>query len=310
LALIEQVMIFALGFLVSGLLALLFLPAFWRRALRLSRRRLEMQLPLSMDEIIAERDQIRAEGAVELRRVEQRVEALVEDRARDMSEIGRRAGIIAELEAELARTRSENADIAARLASRETELLAAQAEIGALNQETFDLARRLDQRTGEVEADAARATQLQGELDGGRLSLAALETRAALLDIQGDDLNRQLRQAQLDLAEQTEQTQKAIDECAFLRRELQDAFTRREQAIAALEEYRTQAPRPAGEPGADGLAPADAELLRDAISDIGSQVSRLVGALEGQPAEARSGEPIGDRVRALQAKAERQVAAG
>ena len=68
---IEQTMVFAAGFLLAGLLALLFLPALWRRALRLSRRRLEMQMPLSMDEIVAERDQLRAQFASDRRRIEQ-----------------------------------------------------------------------------------------------------------------------------------------------------------------------------------------------------------------------------------------------
>ena len=394
-------MIFALGFLVSGLLALLFLPAFWRRALRLSARRLEMQLPLSMDEIIAERDQIRAESAVELRRMEQRVEALVEDRARDMGEIGRRAAVIAGLDADIARLRTEAADLTARLAAREAELLAAQAEIGALNQETFDLSARLDQRNGQVQADAALEAKLRQDVAAGGESLAALETRLVLLEEEGEDLVGQLHQARLELADKAAQAQKATDDCEFLRRELQDAVARREQTTVALEarlaqvqeleeaqrnEYRArvriekefegaaqtmtdaqareaalrqtherqlaelreaeralaqrvedlraqnaslqgaldaarrdQDQRPAGGAGKTGeageagepmLAPAEAELLRDAISDIGSQVSRLVGALEGQAGDARNGEPIGERVRALQAKAERQVAAG
>ena len=51
-------MYFALGFLVAGLLTLLFLPAFWRRAMRLSMRRLQMLAPMSMQEVIAERDRL------------------------------------------------------------------------------------------------------------------------------------------------------------------------------------------------------------------------------------------------------------
>ena len=86
-------MIFALGFLFSGLLTLLFLPAFWRRAVRLSTRRIEMQMPLTMTEIVAERDQLRAEFAMEQRRIERRAEELTEARARDMSELGRRVGV-------------------------------------------------------------------------------------------------------------------------------------------------------------------------------------------------------------------------
>ena len=79
-------MIFALGFLLAGLLALAIAPAFWRRALRLSTRRLEMLLPLSSREIIAERDLMRAEFAIDRRKFEQEAESLRTMRAADMAE--------------------------------------------------------------------------------------------------------------------------------------------------------------------------------------------------------------------------------
>src|SRR4051794_40724979 len=100
-------MIFALGFFVAGLLALLFLPAVQRRAARLAARRLEMQLPLSMEEIVAERDQLRAEFAVERRRVEQKLEAAGEAAAEHMGEIGRHAATINDLTGQLSTTREE-----------------------------------------------------------------------------------------------------------------------------------------------------------------------------------------------------------
>ena len=76
---IEQAVFFALGILVAGLLGLIILPALWWRAVRLSTRRLEMQVPLSMDEVLAERDLLRAEFA----RVQNRLEKLLE-RERDL----------------------------------------------------------------------------------------------------------------------------------------------------------------------------------------------------------------------------------
>ena len=91
---IEQAMLFALGFLVASLIALAAAPAFWRRAIRLSTRRLEMQLPLSAEEILASRDLLRAEFAIEKRQLEQKAKALNQVHAADMAELGRRAAII------------------------------------------------------------------------------------------------------------------------------------------------------------------------------------------------------------------------
>ncbi len=101
LRVIEQTMFFVLGFLLAGLLALPIFPAVWKRALRLSRWQLEMQVPLSMKEIVAERDLVRASYAVSQRRIEQENEALRQTRAKDMAELGQRAVDIARLQADL-----------------------------------------------------------------------------------------------------------------------------------------------------------------------------------------------------------------
>lgn len=119
---IEQAMVFSLGFLCAGLLALLLLPAVWRRAVRLSRRRLETLTPLSMDEIVAERDLLRAQFALERRRLEQAKEAVEETRARDMAELGRRAVARAAAEARLEEAQAELAQARRRIEALERRL--------------------------------------------------------------------------------------------------------------------------------------------------------------------------------------------
>src|SRR5947209_13097197 len=125
-------MIFALGFFVAGLLALLFLPAVQRRAARLAAHRLEMQLPLSMDEIVAERDQLRAEFAVERRRIEQKLEAAAETQAHHMGEIGRQAGAVDELTGQLSATRDELRALGEAKDALHREMIEAEAALGAL----------------------------------------------------------------------------------------------------------------------------------------------------------------------------------
>ena len=106
-------MIFALGFLAAALCALLLLPAVNARALRLSRRRIEARLPLTVAEVAAEKDHLRAEFAVARRRLERRVEAVHAARHADMAAIGARtleaAALSREVEARDATLRERQA---------------------------------------------------------------------------------------------------------------------------------------------------------------------------------------------------------
>ena len=73
---IESIMYFGIGFLVATLLGLLFIPLVHNRAARLTTKRLEASTPLSMAEIRADRDHLRAEFAMSNRRLELAIEEL------------------------------------------------------------------------------------------------------------------------------------------------------------------------------------------------------------------------------------------
>ena len=69
-------MFFALGLATAGLLAFMVAPLVWRRAVRLTRARIEHAVPLTLSEIKADKDQLRAEFAMSARRLEMNVEHL------------------------------------------------------------------------------------------------------------------------------------------------------------------------------------------------------------------------------------------
>lgn len=73
---IENAMYFALGFLAAALIAIAIGPAFWRRAVRLTRRRIEAATPVTLAEFRADKDKLRAEFAIALRRHQLKIEAL------------------------------------------------------------------------------------------------------------------------------------------------------------------------------------------------------------------------------------------
>ncbi|HKA64463.1 MAG TPA: hypothetical protein VKD00_01920, partial [Methyloceanibacter sp.] len=87
----------ALGFLLASLLALMVAPAFWRRAVRLTKRRVEMTMPMSAADMQADKDQLRAEFAIELRRVEVALEKAKDKAARELVEANKRRVEISEI---------------------------------------------------------------------------------------------------------------------------------------------------------------------------------------------------------------------
>lgn len=156
-------MIFALGFFVAGVFALAAAPAFWHRAMRLSTRRLEMLLPLSPDEIRAGRDLLRAESAVEARRLEQKAEALNLRHAADMAELGRRAALIARQDADLAALSQQDREGGEERATLQRALAQTSAELAATAKECYDasgLIARKDSQIGELTASLGEVQAL------------------------------------------------------------------------------------------------------------------------------------------------------
>ena len=229
-------MIFALGFLVSGLLTLMFLPAFWRRALRLSTRRLEMQMPLSMAEIVAERDQLRAEFATQRRRIEQRCEALVAERARDMGELGRRARLIAALDAELADNKRKVLEQRAALDVAERRIADAEGQFAAADKELFDIEGRLA-RVTDAAADLDRDYKaLTAVAEERRAAIAAIETRAAGLAMRVEDLQREREATTRAVAAKETALQRLGEELDFAKTSAAATASKLQVAMAEIEE--------------------------------------------------------------------------
>ncbi len=150
---LETLLFFALGFAVAGLIALAMLPAIWARALRLTKRRIEVDVPLSMAEVRAGRDEERAAAALELRRVERALEAERERRHRLMADVGR----------ERLATRRALADAA----TKEERLRYAEDDIAALRSVILK---------GEEDVSLSRA-----EIAAAKVALAARENSGEVL---------------------------------------------------------------------------------------------------------------------------------
>jgi hypothetical protein len=296
-------MIFALGFFGAGLLALLFLPAVQRRAARLAARRLEMQLPLSMDEIVAERDQLRAEFAVERRRIEQKLEAAAETQAHHMGEIGRQAAAIDDLNGQLSTTRAELRALGEAKDALHRETAEAEAALGALQTALADETGAHGATKESLETLRGQHAALDELTQEQRASLAALETRAASLDLRIVALNHQKDDLEKNLQAKTSEAEVLLAEREVARSERDGLETKRATLQRRLDE--------------EALRAAD---LRDQIEALRRRVdeadrARVAGeqfrdgAEQRRAAAAKKVEEQENRIRSLQtAAAERQAA--
>src|SRR4030095_8760506 len=98
---IEPIMFVGIGFLVAGLLVIGVIPLVHARAVRLTQRRIEALTPLSMAEIQADKDQLRAEFAMSTRRLEMSVEQMKAKTTSQLAEIGKKSEAIGRIKLEL-----------------------------------------------------------------------------------------------------------------------------------------------------------------------------------------------------------------
>ena len=190
MVLIEQAIYFGVGCAAAGLLALAFLPVLWARAVRLTRQRLQRQIPVSMQEVLADRDHLRAEFAVERRRLEQEMERVQAGKAKDMGELGRRSAEVHALSESLAGLRSAAAMRETTLAELLRDLAEAGAQAGALQMALQDTHAHLDRKTQDLEMLRRARDALEESAEQRRLTVAALNTRTMGLEMTIEDGQR------------------------------------------------------------------------------------------------------------------------
>ncbi len=173
---IQAAMYFALGLLAASLIVLVFMPAVWRRAVRLTRARVEASLPMTLAEIEADKDQLRANFAVANRKLELEAETLRQKLAEDVVERGRSRDEISALTraraalGETIATHEERiAELSGALATSQNKLATATTEIAARERMLSDLENRIT----DMKAQLARAEVLTEEQ---RLEMVARNT--------------------------------------------------------------------------------------------------------------------------------------
>ncbi|WP_146006495.1 hypothetical protein [Cohaesibacter celericrescens] len=127
-----------LGVFVTLLLTLFVLPLIWRRAIRLTEKRVMAEMPISYSELQAEKDMQRAEQAIKLRRLEVIAETRLENMANQAMKIDR-------LNANLQARATEISEREADILSLKDDLAAQQQEMAQTVQTLADTSHDLEQ---------------------------------------------------------------------------------------------------------------------------------------------------------------------
>jgi chromosome segregation ATPase len=182
---IEPIMYFGLGFLAASLLALIIMPFVHGRAERLTTRRLEAAIPVSMAEIQADKDQLRAEFAMSTRRLEMSVDQLKRKTTSQLAELGKKGDAINQLKAEVGEKTATIFALEAREKTFKDQLKATEDELAAKT----DALREAERAVADKQADLARLT---GNLDDRAVTSDSQRVEIATLKTQLDALKHQL----------------------------------------------------------------------------------------------------------------------
>ncbi|MBV1706785.1 MAG: hypothetical protein KGQ37_06215 [Hyphomicrobiales bacterium] len=228
---IEQLMYFAIGALTMGLFGAFFLPAYRRRAVRLARHHLQLQMPMTMADVTAGLDAVRAEAATRQRALEQQAERARADLAEHQARLGHVGNQLSAAEAGMAALRTEHEATLDDLAAARSEAADLRASQGAALQALYNTDQlAADQRLALRAADTERE-RLEGEIQSDRMTIAALSTR-----IEGDTLT--IGDLRHKLQESTARHDGALTIAANLRQarnELQEELQRRNDAVQQLQ---------------------------------------------------------------------------
>jgi chromosome segregation ATPase len=209
---IEPIMLFGIGFLVASVIALGIIPLVHNRAVRLTIRRLEAATPLSMAEIQADKDQLRAEFAMSTRRLEMSVEQLKAKTTSQLAELGKKSDAIIRLKLELGEKTATIFALEAREKSLRDQIRATEEEYAIKTNSMREAERALADKEAELAALTAQLGERTMASDSQRIEIVALKSRVDVLKAQHDRIQSDMRDTEDRLSRQRSDAAAATSE--------------------------------------------------------------------------------------------------
>lgn len=209
---IEPAMYFGIGFLVATLIGVLLIPLVHSRAVRLTMRRLEAATPLSMAEIQADKDQLRAEFAMSTRRLEISVEQMKAKTTSQLAELGKKTDAINRLKVELGEKTATIFSLEAREKAFKDQLRATEEEYAIKTSTLREAERALKDKEADLDRLSYEASERSMTTDSQRVEIVSLRTQIDALKSRIGDFERDINNTEDRLERERDQSTNASRE--------------------------------------------------------------------------------------------------
>jgi chromosome segregation ATPase len=223
---IEPIMLFGIGFLVASVIGLGIIPLVHNRAVRLTVRRLEAATPLSMAEIQADKDQLRAEFAMSTRRLEMSVEQLRAKTTNQLAELGKKSDAISRLKLELGEKTATIFALEAREKTLRDQIRATEQEYAVKTDAMHAAERMLADKQGELALLTAQLGERTVLSDSQKIEIVALRSQVETLKAQIDRIESDVRETEGRLNRQRSDAAAASSELGEERGRVEDFSAR------------------------------------------------------------------------------------
>ena len=266
---IEPIMYFGIGFLLAALLGLLFVSLVHNRAVRLTMRRVEAATPVSVAEIRADKDQLRAEFAMSTRRLEMSVEQMKAKTTNQLAELSKKSNAINQLKKELGEKTTTISETETREKTLRDQLRVTEEEFENKSVSLREAERTLADKEAELVRLSAELSERSLSADSQRVELAALRTQIEAMKVSVADYERAVRATEERLARERGEAEAAA-------RELNEARNRMAGLAARTDDVERQL-----------LAQtAETEALSGRIHELEGRLADQARALAEREAEA------------------------
>lgn len=256
---IQSILFFVLGFLCAGFIAMLVAPAAWRRAVRLTRKRIEGSMALTPAEYQAEKDALRAEYAMSIRRLEMSGDAARHRLNEQSVELGHAQQEIRTLTAERDQQALAMMSLETQLGALGADLRKSQSELEPLQAKLAELGEKSEAEAGEIERLGRLYEEATYLSSTRQIDLVAREGDVDRLTSEMLQLNAQRKEADARAQAAMVEARIARDELADEKLRVRELLGKTEGLIGTLADREERLERLGRELARSGRAATDTQ---------------------------------------------------